>query len=147
MTDRDRDPALAALDVLIGTWDTEGKHRLLEEVVHGTTTFEWLEGGHFLIQRSHVDDERFPEAITIIGPPAQGEGLVAEWFDSRGIRRTQTTTVEDGVWTMEREEPGFDQRFTAKLGPDTFEGLAQLTETPGDWVDDLKIIFRRRAPG
>jgi hypothetical protein len=142
----DRDPALAAFDVLVGTWDTEGKHRLLEEVVYGTTTFEWLEGGHFLIQRSHVDDERFPEAITIIGPPAEGDGLVAEWFDSRGIRRTMTTTVEDGVWRMEREEPGFDQRSTARLGQDSFEVLAELAETPGDWVEDMKVTFRRRVP-
>ena len=142
----DRHPALNAFDVLIGTWDTDGRHRLFDEVVHGTTTFEWLEGGHFLIQRSSVDHERFPEAITIIGPPAEGDGLVAEWFDSRGIRRTLTTTVEDGVWTMEREEPGFDQRFIAKLAPDTFEGLAQLAETPGDWVDDLRTTFRRRDP-
>ena len=142
----DRDPALAALDVLVGTWDTEGKHRLFEEVVYGTTTFEWLEGGHFLIQRSHVDDEHFPEAITIIGPPAEGDGLVAEWFDSRGIRRTLTTTVEDGVWRMEREEPGFDQRSTAWLGQDSFEVLAELAETPGNWVEDLRVTFRRRAP-
>lgn len=141
----DRDPALAAFDVLVGTWDTEGKHRLFEEVVYGTTTFEWLEGGHFLIQRSQVDDEHFPDAITIIGPPADGDGLVAEWFDSRGIRRTMTTTVEDGVWRTEREEPGFDQRFTATLGQDSFEGLAELAEAPGEWVDDLKITFRRRA--
>ena len=141
----ERDPALEPFDALIGTWATEATHPLVDAVVPGTVTFEWLEGGHFLIQRSHVDDERFPEAITIIGPPAQGDGLVAEWFDSRGIRRTLTTTVADGVWTVEREEPGFHQRFTAKLGLDTFEGLAQLAETPGDWVDDLKIIFRRRA--
>jgi len=47
---------------------------------------------------------------------------------------------------MEREEPGFDQRFIAKLAPDTFEGLAQLAETPGDWVDDLRTTFRRRDP-
>jgi hypothetical protein len=142
----DRDPALEAFDVLIGTWDTEGKHRLLDEAVHGTTTFEWLEGGHFLLQRSHVDDERFPEAMSIIGPPADGDGLVAEWFDSRGVRWTLTTAVEDGVWRMQREEPGFDQRFSAKLGQDTFEGVAELAETPGAWVVDMTITFRRRAP-
>jgi hypothetical protein len=142
----DRDPALEAFEVLIGTWDIEGKHRLVDEVVHGTTTFEWLEGGHFLIQRSHVDDERFPDGMIVIGPPADGEGLVAESFDSRGIRRTLTTTVEDGVWRMEREEPGFDQRISAKLGPDSFEGVAELAETPGEWVEDMKITYRRRAP-
>jgi hypothetical protein len=34
----DRDPTLAELDVLIGTWSTETKHRLFDEVVTGSAT-------------------------------------------------------------------------------------------------------------
>ena len=84
----ERDPQLQPFDALIGTWITEAKHRLLDEVVPGTVTFEWLEGGHFLVQRSHNDHELFPDAICIIGAPESGEGLVMEYFDSRGVRRT-----------------------------------------------------------
>ena len=47
----ERDPALEPFDALIGTWDTEAKHRLVDEVVAGTITFEWWEGGHFLVIR------------------------------------------------------------------------------------------------
>jgi hypothetical protein len=43
-----------------------------------------------------------------------------------------------------RDAAEFDQRFSAKLGPDSFEGLWQLAETPGDWQDDLKVTYRRR---
>jgi hypothetical protein len=57
------------------------------------------------------------------------------------------TTVEDGVWRMERQQAGFDQRFSAKLAADTFEGVAELAETPGNWIVDLTTTFRRRAPG
>jgi hypothetical protein len=32
----------------------------------------------------------------------------------------------------------------AKLGPDEFELVAQLAETPGEWQDDLRTIYRRR---
>jgi hypothetical protein len=39
---------------------------------------------------------------------------------------------------------GFDQRSSAKLGHDHFEVLGQIAETPGDWQDDLKVIYRRR---
>ena len=39
----ERDPALRGFDALIGTWDIEAKHRLSEDVVPGTVTFEWLE--------------------------------------------------------------------------------------------------------
>jgi hypothetical protein len=44
-----------------------------------------------------------------------------------------------------RDHPGFDQRSYAELGPDEFEFVAQLAETPGQWQDDLRTIYRRRA--
>jgi hypothetical protein len=140
-----RDPALAAFDRLIGTWDTEATHRLIDGVVRGVTTFEWLAGGHFLIQRSHVDDDRFPDALAIFGAPEHGDGLVMEWFDSRGVRRTYVVSLERGVLRYQRDAPGFDQRVTATLGDDTFEAVGQLAETPGDWMDDIRITFRRRG--
>src|SRR5262245_23376807 len=126
----ERDPALEPFDALIGTWDTEAKHRLVDEVVRGTTTFEWLEGGHFLVQRSHSDHELFPDGISMIGPSEAGDGLVLEYFDSRGVRRTYRVSLEEGVWRIWRDHPGFDQRFSAELGPDRFEGQFQLAETP-----------------
>jgi hypothetical protein len=140
----DRDPALEPFDALIGTWDTEATHPLVDAVVAGSVTFEWLEGRHFLVQRSHNDHELFPDAICVIGAPETGEGLVMEYFDSRGVRRTYGISLVDGVLRMWRDHPGFDQRFSAKLGQDAFEGVSQLAETPGDWRDDLKVTYRRR---
>jgi hypothetical protein len=135
----ERDPRLEQFDILVGTWDTESRHRLVEEVVHGTVTFEWLEGGHFLVQRSHTEDERFPDALCVLGAD------VAEWFDSRGVRRTYLVSVEDGVWRMWRDQPGFDQRMTATLAPGTFELVAELAERPGEWVRDMTTTYRRRG--
>ena len=142
MTERDR--ALEPFDALAGSWDTEAKHVDVDEVVHGTTTFEWLDGGHYLVQRSHVDHALFPDAICVIGAPETGDGLVMEWFDSRGVRRTYGTSLEDGVWRLWREAPGFDQRFSAALGRDSFEGLFELARTPGDWQEDMRVTYRRR---
>jgi hypothetical protein len=140
----ERDPALAPFDALIGTWDTEAKHRAVDKVVNGSVTFEWLEGGHFLIQRSHTDHELFPDGISIIGARENADALVMEYFDSRGVRRTYSVSLEDGVWRTWRDQPGFDQRFAATLGEDHFEGVFQLAETPGDWQDDMTVIYRRR---
>ena len=139
----ERDPALEPFETLIGTWDVEAKHRLVEEVVHGSTTFEWLEGGHFLVQRSHNDHELFPDAISVIGAPETGGGLVMEYFDSRGVRRTYRVSLDDGVLRIWRDDPAFAQRFSATLRADAFEGLWQLARTPGDWKDDLKVSYRR----
>jgi hypothetical protein len=136
---------LESFDVLIGSWSTEAKHRLVDEVVLGSATFEWLEGGHFVVLRSHNDHELFPDAIGVIGRPESGEGLVMEYFDSRGVRRTYGVSLEDGELRWWRDHPGFDQRSYAKLGHEAFEFVHQLAETPGDWRDDLRATYRRRA--
>ena len=141
----ERGAALAAFEPLIGTWATEATHPMVDVVVPGSIIFEWLEGGHFLVQRSRNDHELLPDAIGVIGAPESGEGLVLEYFDSRGVRRTYGVSLEDGVLRIWRDAPGFDQRFSATLGADTFEGLWQLAETPGDWRDDLKVTYRRRG--
>jgi hypothetical protein len=141
----DRDAKLEPFAALIGTWDTEATHPLFDGVVPGSVTYEWLEGGHFVVVHSHNEHELFPDAICVIGAPEAGEGLVMEYFDSRGVRRTYGISLEDGVLRSWRDHPGFDQRMTARLGPDGFEAVFQLAETPGEWKDDLRVIYRRRG--
>jgi hypothetical protein len=141
----ERDPLLERFDALIGTWATEATHPSIDAVVPGTVAFEWLEGGHFLLQRSRNEHELFPDAIGVIGAPEAGDGLVMEYFDSRGVRRTYGVSLDDGVLRCRRDAPGFDQRFSATLGRDSFEGLWQVAETPGDWRNDLKVTYRRRG--
>jgi hypothetical protein len=140
----DRDPALEPFDALIGTWDTEARHPLLDAVVPGTVTYEWLEGGKFLIQRSRNEHELFPDAIGVIGAPEDGDGLVMEYFDSRGVRRTYRTSFEDGVLRVWRDHPGFDQRMSTRVEPDGFEAVYQVAREPGEWEDDLRTVYRRR---
>jgi hypothetical protein len=139
----DRDPALQPFDALIGTWTTEATHPRFDGVVPGRMTFEWLEGGMFLVQRSHNDHELFPDAISVIGAPEDGEGLLMEYFDSRGVRRTYGISLDDGVLRIWRDHPTFAQRYSATPAPDAFEGQWQVAETPGEWTDDLKVSYRR----
>jgi len=139
------DAALEPFAALIGAWDTAATHPGFEAVVPGITTFEWLEGRQFVLQRSHNDDAAFPDALSVIGAPEAGGGLVAEYFDSRGVRRTYGVALQDGVLRLWREQPGFDQRFAARLGPDAFDGLWETAETQGAWRDDLAVAYRRRG--
>jgi len=141
----DRDPRLEPFDVLIGTWDTEARHPAVDAVVPGTVTYEWLEGYRFLIQRSRNEHELFPDAISVIGAPEEGDGLVMEYFDSRGVRRTYDIALEDGVLRIWRDHPGFDQRMFGRVAPDRFQLVSQIAETPGEWRDDLAATYRRRA--
>jgi len=139
-----RDPALEPFDALIGTWATEATHPLFEGVVPGSVTFAWFDGGHWLVQRSHNDHDLFPDAICVIGAPEAGDGLVMEYFDLRGVRRSYGVSLDDGVLRMWRDDPAFAQRFSATLGHETFHGRWQLARTPGDWQDDLEVTYRRR---
>ena len=57
-----------------------------------------------------------------------------------------TASLDDGVLRMWRDQPGFEQRFTAAtIGPDGFEDVHQLAEAPGGWKDDIRVSYRRRA--
>jgi hypothetical protein len=145
----DRDPALQPFDALIGTWATEATHPLVDAVVPGTVTYEWLEGGRFVIQRSRNEHELFPDAICVIGPPEDGDGLVMEYFDSRGVRRTYDISFEDGVLRIWRDRPGFDQRVETRPSDEGFVAVYQLAQAPGEWRDDLRVVYRRvsRTPG
>lgn len=141
----ERDPRMEPFDALVGTWDTEATHPLLDGgVVTGHVTYEWLEGGHFLLQRSHNDHELFPDGLGVIGVPEEGDGLRLEYFDSRGVRRTYETSFEDGVWRVWRDHPGFDQRMAVEPRKEGFEGTYQLAEKPGEWRDDLHLVHRPR---
>jgi hypothetical protein len=140
----DIDPALEPFTVLIGTWITEATHPLFDGVVPGHVSYEWLAGGHFLVQRSHADHEAFPDAIGVIGAPEAGDGLVMEYFDSRGVRRTYGVSLDEGVLRIWRDDPEFAQRFAAELDDHAFVGRWQLARTPGDWRDDLEMAYRRR---
>jgi len=60
------------------------------------------------------------------------------------VRRTYGISLDDGVLRIWRDRPGFDQRMVTTLGPDTFEAVYQLAETPGEWKDDLRTVYRRR---
>ncbi|HWM11316.1 MAG TPA: hypothetical protein VNO82_18300 [Solirubrobacteraceae bacterium] len=139
------DPALEPFDALIGTWSTEATHPLFDGVVPGSVTYEWLEGGKFLVQRTRNEHELFPDAICVIGPPEEGDGLVMEYFDSRGVRRTYGISLEDGVLRMWRDDPTFAQRYSATPDDAGYEGLWRLAETPGEWKDDLKVVYRRQS--
>jgi hypothetical protein len=63
----DPSPDLKSLDRLVGTWEVSGG-------TQGRVTFEWMEGGFFLIQ--HVDLEQHGQkikGIEIIGHDANSE--------------------------------------------------------------------------
>jgi hypothetical protein len=76
---------LKALDRLVGKWNVSGP------IISGTVTYEWMEGGFFLMQ--HLDlvhDANIIKGIEIIGQERpfgateSGEDIKARVYDSAG---------------------------------------------------------------
>jgi hypothetical protein len=133
----ERDPGLEPYTALIGTWVTEATHPMLDAVVPGEVTFEWL--GQYLIQRTRNEHALFPDALGVI------DGRTLEYFDSRGVRRTYGVSLDGGVLRQRGEFPQFAQRFEAVLAPDRFTGQWQMAEIPGEWKEDLRVVYRRKS--
>ncbi|WP_224248215.1 DUF1579 domain-containing protein [Hyalangium gracile] len=156
------EPALEALKRLVGTWTTEAIHPSTPGiVVPGNASFEWLAGERFLIHRSHHDHPAFPDAVSIIGfterdrvdaaPPSQSAAadkprMTMHYFDSRGVFRVYDVSIDDVSWRIQRNAPGFSQRFTGTFAEDgdTLIGLWQLSQDDTHWDDDLRVTYRRR---
>jgi hypothetical protein len=87
--------ALKNLDVMVGTWEVFG------EYLQGTSTFEWMEGGFFLMQ--HFDFERQDgqriKGIEIIGHERRFGAEPSEEIKSRVYSNTGDTL--DYVYELE----------------------------------------------
>lgn len=141
-----QNPALESLRALVGTWNTVGTHPMVPgKTFHGRTTFEWLEGGAFLIMHSQIDEPEIPSGIAVYGTDdATGECSML-YFDERGVSRRYLVSVKDGVWTQWRDASDLSQRFTGTISADgrTIDGRGEMSRNGGDWEGDLRLTYTR----
>jgi hypothetical protein len=118
------------------------------EAPRASTTFEWLPGRRFLIQRWEVDHPEAPDGIAIIGFDADRDTLLQHYFDSRGVARVYEMVFADRVWTLERRAsaPDFSQRYSGALSDDgnTIAGRWESSEDDGEtWSKDFDLTYTR----
>ncbi len=139
-------PALQPLSALVGAWNTVGTHPLVPGTTfHGRTTFDWLEGGAFLIMHSEIDEPGIPSGIAIFGSDdATGECSML-YFDERGVSRRYEVRVRDGEVTWWRDDPTFSQRFTGTIAADgrTIVGRGEMARGGAGWEPDLQLTYTR----
>jgi hypothetical protein len=104
-------PGLKSLDRLVGTWKVSGPD------IKGQVTFEWMEGGFFLLQ--HVDLEQNGQQIKGIeiigyerpfGATEPGKNIKSRWFDNIGDTFDYTYEVDDDtltIWGGEKGSPAY----------------------------------------
>ena len=139
-------PALAPLGVLVGTWNTVGTHPLIPGTTfHGRTSFEWLEGGAFLLMRSEIDEPEIPSGIAILGTDDESGACSMLYFDERGVSRRYETTLQDGKWRWWRDAPGLSQRFVGAVAADgqTIVARGEMSRGGGHWEPDLALTYTR----
>jgi hypothetical protein len=135
---------LESLDILVGEWDMttslapDGGPR-------ARTTFEWLSGRQFLIQRWAVDHPAAPDGIAVIGFDAQRATLLHHYFDSRGVARVYEMSFADGIWTLQRlaAAPDFSQRFIGTVGDDAIDGRWESSTDGTTWSPDFTLTYSR----
>ena len=138
--------ALQPLGVLVGTWNTVGTHPLVPGVTfHGRTSFDWLEGGAFLIMHSEIDEPQIPSGIAIFGTDDTTGECSMLYFDERGVSRRYEVSIKDNVWKWWRNTPEFSQRFAGTIAVDgrTIDGRGELSRDGTNWEGDLQLKYTR----
>ena len=138
-------PALKPLKFLIGEWRTTGSHPAFPgEELKGRTSFDWHEGGAFLIIRNEVDHPKFPDGVAIVGSSDSAGTFAMIYFDERGTSRIMDVMVGDGSFGWSRDDPDFSQRLTISAdGPDRLVSKGEIAKPGEDWEDDLSQAFER----
>jgi len=106
-----RNPGLKALDKLIGTWKISGE-------ATGKTTYEWMDGGFFLIARGEIEQGgKKTKHIEIIGYDHDPAGAPADVMTSR----LYTSRGDTLGYTHEVNEKDMTTWFGAKGSPALFK--------------------------
>lgn len=142
-----RNPAIGALDVLIGEWSltlTDCWFLESRDVQQRGRAFgRWL-GEAFIELESEM--EGVPMWHFVFGRSDANGQLVALYHDPRPTSRLFHMAAADGEWTLLREDPDFHQRFVATVTPDRIEGRWDASDDHGQsWRKDFDLIFERAA--
>jgi hypothetical protein len=139
-------PALQVLSGLVGEWKTTGSHPLLPgTVLHGRASFDWIEGGAFLIWYSKVDQKGFPAGIAIFGSDDKTGELFMLYFDDRKISRKYDVSCDGKTIKWWRNAAGFSQRYTWSISDEgnQITGKGELSKDGENWEKDLEQTFTR----
>jgi hypothetical protein len=148
-TQQSSNSALERLNVFVGEWNIEITSMSFEEdknaVVRGRASFEWIEGGAFLLQRSEVPNTDFPRPISIIGPDDSAETYSMLYFDSRGVSRFYQMSFSRNVWKLWRDFPGFSQRFIGTFNDqrNIITARWEKSDDGSNWELDFKLTYTK----
>jgi hypothetical protein len=139
-------PALTSFSALVGDWKTAGTHPYLPDtILHGHTSFNWMEGGAFLTMHSEIDKEGFPGTIAIFGTDNTTGECFMLTFDERKVSRKYDVKFQDNILKWWRNAPEFSQRYSFTFSDDgnTIVGKGEISKDCTVWEQDLDLTYTR----
>ncbi len=123
-----------------------GTHPGLPSVAHGRSSFEWLKEGALLVWQFDWELPLPPSALSVIGHDDSVEMCSMLYTDERGVARIYQMSLEDGVWKMWRDSPGFSQRMTGTVSHDgnTITVHGESSHSGLSWEQDLDVTYTRK---
>ena len=113
------DSRLKALDILVGTWNVSGPD------VKGQVTYEWMEGGFFLIQSIHLEQYgQQTKGMEIIGfergfgASETSENIKSRFYDNTGNTFDYTYEIDGNTLTIWGGEKGSPAYFKGEFSDD-----------------------------
>jgi hypothetical protein len=141
-----QNPALEPFKILIGGWSTVGTHPYVPgKTFHGRTSFEWINGGAFILMRSEIDEPEIPSGLAILGSDNTMNEYFMAYFDERGVSRELDISLEKNVLMWWRNSPEFSQRMTFTISDDgkTIVSKGTMSKNGGAWESDLQLTYTR----
>ncbi|MGN9908438.1 hypothetical protein ACTMTJ_12910 [Phytohabitans sp. LJ34] len=154
MDDDGRHPDLVRLDVFVGRWTVRPT---VAGLGAGWCEFTWVEGGKYLRQYADAEIPETAPAAWREGAPFPTTALIGlddttgrytmMYADGRGVHRVYQMTFDGRVWTVWREAPGFNQRFTGTLGDGgrVVDGQWEMSRDGETWNVDFGLTYTREG--
>jgi hypothetical protein len=139
-------PALNPFVILIGSWNTVGTHPFFPDTTfHGRASFDWLEGGAFLIMHSEIDEPGIPSGVSIFGSDDSTGEYFMVYFDERGVSRKYEMSLKGNRWKWWRNTPEFSQRFAGTITDNgkTIIGKVEMSKDGSPWEKDLELTYTK----
>lgn len=141
-----RNPALVALDVLIGRWSADIIFPAMPDVpAHARVSFEWGEGGAFVIMHSEIEGDGPPDSMAVIERDDSSDSYHLLYYDERGVSRVYRMELGNGEWRWSRDAPEFAQRFAGTFSRDRNQivGAWEASVDGQAWEHDFDITYTR----
>jgi hypothetical protein len=129
--------ALKSLDVMVGTWDLEGREAGSNGDINGRLSFEWMGGGFYLVQRVDVDYAgRKVRGVEYVGYDDTSKSLRSYFFSNEGPGPFGGVAIEyiwevgDGTLTIWGGEVGSPANFKGTFSDDR-KTISGRWEWPG----------------